>query len=260
MYKVLLVDDEKYISKGLEMGVNWDSLHVNSIYTAQNGSQALDLIQKEHPDVVVTDIRMPGMNGLELIQVAKSIYPDLPFIILSGYPDFAYAQKALEYGVYRYLLKPFDLDELTECIRQLLVPPPGEPITPGTGEKTALSSNPVIQGIFTFIEDNLTKEITIEMLSSSFGLTPNYLSSLFKKETGRGIIEHITKLRIEKACDMLIHTDHKVQYICTAVGISDYFYFSKLFKKYMHVTPTQFRANNKKFSQNTKTIRIFIPS
>ena len=79
------------------------------------------------------------------------------------------------------------------------------------------------------------------MLSNSFGLTPNYLSSLFKKETGKGIIEHITRLRI----DMLAHTDHKIQYICTAVGISDYFYFSKLFKKHMNVTPTQYRTFHK---------------
>ena len=82
--------------------------------------------------------------------------------------------------------------------------------------------------MLTFIDGNLAKEINIEMLSNSFGLTPNYLSVLFKKETGKGIIEHITRLRIEKACDMLINTDHKVQYICTAVGISDYFYFTKL--------------------------------
>ncbi|MGN1313572.1 MAG: response regulator, partial [Lachnospiraceae bacterium] len=245
MYKVLLVDDEKYISRGLEMGVDWKSINVNTIYTAQNGAQALSLIHKKKPDVVVTDIRMPGMNGLELIQAAKVEYPDLPFIILSGYPDFAYAQKALQYGVFRYLLKPFDLIELTECIRLLLDTLPHKEPDFDTGELTAPSLNPTIQGILTFIEDNLTKEITIEMLSNSFGLTPNYLSSLFKKETGRGIVEHITRLRIEKACDMLIHTDHKVQYICTAVGISDYFYFSKLFKKYMQVTPTQFRTNNK---------------
>lgn len=245
MYKVLLVDDEKYISRGLEMGVDWKSINVNTIYTAQNGAQALSLIHKKKPDVVVTDIRMPGMNGLELIQAAKVEYPDLPFIILSGYPDFAYAQKALQYGVFRYLLKPFDLIELTECIRLLLDTLPHKEPDFDTGEPTVPSLNPTIQGILTFIEDNLTKEITIEMLSNSFGLTPNYLSSLFKKETGRGIVEHITILRIEKACDMLIHTDHKVQYICTAVGISDYFYFSKLFKKYMQVTPTQFRTNNK---------------
>ena len=245
MYKVLLVDDEKYISRGLEMGVDWKSINVNTIYTAQNGAQALSLIHKKKPDVVVTDIRMPGMNGLELIQAAKAEYPNLPFIILSGYPDFAYAQKALQYGVFRYLLKPFDLIELTECIRLLLDTLPHKEPDFDTGEPTVPSLNPTIQGILTFIEDNLTKEITIEMLSNSFGLTPNYLSSLFKKETGRGIVEHITILRIEKACDMLIHTDHKVQYICTAVGIGDYFYFSKLFKKYMQVTPTQFRTNNK---------------
>lgn len=245
MYKVLLVDDEKYISRGLEMGVDWKSINVNTIYTAQNGVQALSLIHKKKPDVVVTDIRMPGMNGLELIQAAKAVYPDLPFIILSGYPDFAYAQKALQYGVFRYLLKPFDLIELTECIRLLLNTIPHKEPNSDTGEHTTPPLNPTIQGILTFIEDNLTKEITIEMLSNSFGLTPNYLSSLFKKETGKGIVEHITRLRIEKACDMLIHTDHKVQYICTAVGISDYFYFSKLFKKYMQVTPTQFRTNSK---------------
>lgn len=245
MYKILLVDDEKYISRGLEMGVDWKTINVDTIYTAQNGVEALDIIYQKKPDVVVTDIRMPGMNGLELIQAAKAKYPDLPFIILSGYPDFAYAQKALQYGVFRYLLKPFDLTELTECIRLLLNTIPANESKKKAEENTNSSSNPTIQGILTFIDDNLAKEINIEMLSNSFGLTPNYLSALFKKETSKGIIEHITRLRIEKACDMLINTDHKVQYICTAVGISDYFYFTKLFKKYMHVTPTQYRTSQK---------------
>ena len=67
MYKVLLVDDEKYISRGLEMGVDWEGINVDTVYTAQNGAEALVIIYKKRPDVVVTDIRMPGMNGLELI-------------------------------------------------------------------------------------------------------------------------------------------------------------------------------------------------
>lgn len=245
MYQVLLVDDEKYISKGLESGVDWESLNVDTIYTAQNAEAALGIIRERRPDVVVTDIRMPGMSGLELIKTAKEEYPEIPFVILSGYPDFAYAQKALQYGVFRYLLKPFDLTELTECIRLLLGTLYPEEAKPADPPETNVSPNSTIQGILTFIDDNLGKEINIDMLSNSFGLTPNYLSSLFKKETGKGIIEHITRLRIEKACDMLAHTDHKIQYICTAVGISDYFYFSKLFKKHMNVTPTQYRISQK---------------
>lgn len=109
MYQILLVDDEKYISKGLESGVDWESLNIDTIYTAQNAEAALGIIRERRPDVVVTDIRMPGMSGLELIKTAKEEYPEIPFVILSGYPDFAYAQKALQYGVFRYLLKPFDL-------------------------------------------------------------------------------------------------------------------------------------------------------
>lgn len=245
MYQILLVDDEKYISKGLKSGVDWESLNVDTIYTAQNAEAALEIIRERRPDVVVTDIRMPGMSGLELIKTAKEEYPEIPFVILSGYPDFAYAQKALQYGVFRYLLKPFDLTELTECLRLLLGTPYPEEAKPADTPETNVSSNSTIQGILTFIDDNLGKEINIDMLSNSFGLTPNYLSSLFKKETGKGIIEHITRLRIEKACDMLAHTDHKIQYICTAVGISDYFYFSKLFKKHMNVTPTQYRTFHK---------------
>ena len=188
---------------------------------------------------------MPGMSGLELIKTAKEEYPEIPFVILSGYPDFAYAQKALQYGVFRYLLKPFDLTELTECIRLLLSTLHPEEAKLADTPETIFSQNTTILGILTFIDDNLGKEINIDMLSNSFGLTPNYLSSLFKKETGKGIIEHVTSLRIEKACDMLAHTDHKIQYICTAVGISDYFYFSKLFKKHMKVTPTQYRISQK---------------
>ena len=89
MNQILLVDDEKYISKGLKSGVDWESLNVDTIYTAQNAEAALGIIRERRPDVVVTDIRMPGMSGLELIKTAKEEYPEIPFVILSGYPDFA---------------------------------------------------------------------------------------------------------------------------------------------------------------------------
>ena len=82
MYQVLLVDDEKYISKGLESGVDWESLNVDTIYTAQNAEAALGIIRERRPDVVVTDIRMPGMSGLELIKTAKEEYHEIPFVIL----------------------------------------------------------------------------------------------------------------------------------------------------------------------------------
>ncbi len=112
MYSVLLVDDEQWIIKGLICGINWEKYELTVAGQARNGIEALRFIEEHKPAIVITDIQMPGMNGLELIKNAKSICPDTLFILLSGYAEFSYAQKALMYGVYNYCLKPFELEDI----------------------------------------------------------------------------------------------------------------------------------------------------
>ena len=119
MLRVVIADDEPKVNLLLQKIVNWEALGFEIVGTAQDGIRALELIKKENPDLVMTDIRMPGCDGMELIRQAKEANPDVMFIVVSGYRQFEYARTALKYGVEDYLLKPVKADELTRLLKNI---------------------------------------------------------------------------------------------------------------------------------------------
>ncbi|XEC94894.1 response regulator [Paenibacillus tarimensis] len=119
-YKVLLADDEKFILQGISTLVEWEQIGARLIGTALDGKEALEMIRNEPPDIVISDIKMPEMNGLELIQAVRPAYPDIRFIILSGYEEFDFAKKAMEFGVKHYLLKPCNERKIAEVLRDVM--------------------------------------------------------------------------------------------------------------------------------------------
>lgn len=120
MYKVMLVDDEKLITQGLLNLIEWEKLNLEVIETAQNGEEAFEKFKENPVNIVITDINMPKMNGLDLIKGIKSIDDNVNFIILSGYDEFAYAKKAIAYGVESYILKPINEEELEESLIKIV--------------------------------------------------------------------------------------------------------------------------------------------
>jgi two-component system, response regulator YesN len=119
MHTVMLVDDEMFVRKGLRNLIDWESLGYAVVDEADNGEDALALIKSKKPDLVITDIRMPVLDGLELIGQTLKLNPDTSFIIISGYNDFSYAQQAVRYGIHDFVLKPIDEEELTETLKRL---------------------------------------------------------------------------------------------------------------------------------------------
>lgn len=116
MYKLLLVDDEAIIREGIEKMVDWGRLGICLTDSCANAIVALDSMMDDMPDILVTDVRMPGMDGLELVERARRLHPQLRCIILSGYDEFDYARKALQFGVIEYLLKPCSQEELESAL------------------------------------------------------------------------------------------------------------------------------------------------
>lgn len=120
MYKVLLVDDERIILEGISSMVDWESYGAELAGTTRNGLEAMDFIERTKPDIVISDIKMPGMDGIQLVEWSKEHFPDIAFILLSGYSEFDYARKAMQYGVKHYLLKPCNENAIIEALCEIV--------------------------------------------------------------------------------------------------------------------------------------------
>jgi len=121
MYSVVVVDDERIIREGIIRMIEWEELGLQVIGAKQNGLEAMSFIMEQNPDIVITDIMMPEMNGLELISAIHEKLPHVMFIVLSGYGEFEFANKAMKYGVKHYILKPCDEGDITEALTQVMV-------------------------------------------------------------------------------------------------------------------------------------------
>ncbi|OLS42173.1 response regulator transcription factor [Bacillus sp. MRMR6] len=119
MYKVLLVDDERIITEGISRVINWESIGTTLIGTARNGIEAYNIIEQIKPDIVISDIKMPGMNGLELVAKVYNAFPEIKFILLSGFSEFDYAKQAMEFGVKHYLLKPCNENTIMDAVSEI---------------------------------------------------------------------------------------------------------------------------------------------
>lgn len=121
MYKVLIADDEIKICKLIKCLVDWQSKDMEVIGVVHNGKEALEIVKSDKPDIIITDIRMPELDGLELIQELKAAQPDISFVIISGYRQFEYARKALQFGAEDYLLKPIKEHELNRVLDRIIM-------------------------------------------------------------------------------------------------------------------------------------------
>ncbi|MEK3881714.1 response regulator transcription factor [Paenibacillus sp. PL2-23] len=120
MYKVFLADDEPFILEGLRDALDWSSYELEIVGTAENGVRALEQLRLAPVHILITDISMPAMNGLDLIQEARRLYPHLHVVILSGFNDFDYLKQGLRLGIENYLLKPINLAELKSTLEGII--------------------------------------------------------------------------------------------------------------------------------------------
>lgn len=120
MYKALIVDDEELTRDGIRASINWDSFQIDTVLEAQDGREGLELAEKYKPEVVLTDVRMPQMNGTEMVEKLRKFLPETGVIFMSGYSDKEYLMAAIRYKAVRYVEKPLDLLELEDAIREAL--------------------------------------------------------------------------------------------------------------------------------------------
>lgn len=232
MYTVMLVDDEPLILEGLALKVDWAALGFTICQTAQNGRQALEALERKRVDLVITDIRMPGLGGIELIGQLYHSYPQLKILILSGYDEFSYAKKAMEFGVMGYLLKPVSREELTSHLERVRAQLDAERPVPPSAARREAQLPEVMSEIIDYIDTNFSNDLSLKQISSRFYLNTAYLGQLFKKYLGENFNDYLNKRRIRAVKELLVRRDLSISEIIQQVGYKNPAYFYMQFKRY----------------------------
>ncbi len=243
MYSVVLVDDERLIVKGLSSVVPWEELGCRVAGVAYDGQGGLCLIRELKPDIVLTDIRMPNMDGLSMLAALHSEYPRMQMSVLTAYRDFDYARRALNLGVCRYLLKPSDLNELEEAIRLMvrkLDEMPGEnEASPGDDGG---AGNFVVQAALGYMRAHCKEQhLSLGEVADNVYVSQWHLSKLLNRETGQSFFDLLGTMRIDMAKRLLADPSHRIHEVAEEVGYSDVAHFSKSFKKFVGCTPGEYR-------------------
>ena len=243
MYRLVIIDDEYYTLEGMKKIIDWEKYGVKITGTASDGTVGLELIREQGADIVIADIKMQEMDGLEMIKQLRKEGFDGKIIILSGYQLFAHAQRAIEYKVEKYLTKPVNPEELSKTIKKILKYIEEEK---GKKEEFAEKDMPeILEKALLYIENNFTGDVSLSYLAGKYFCSPTYLSKLFKKYVGMNYIDYITRKRIEKAKEYLNRTDMSIDEIMWGVGYQDAKHFRDVFRKYEGVSPSEFRRKHK---------------
>lgn len=237
--KVVLVDDEIVIREGFKKLFDWEAHDCEVVGEAADGMEALAKIDNLQPDIVIMDINIPIMNGLKVIKTSRARYPDMAFIIVSGYDDFSYCREALRLQITDYILKPVNYDEFGSCIDRLKIAL-FENENKKKKSKKEQEERP-IQEITRYMQEHLGEEISLNILSDQFHLSAQYISQLFKNEIGVNFLAYLTNIRMEEAKKLLIATSYSIGEISQRCGYGDYRVFTKAFKKAEGCTPSQYR-------------------
>lgn len=280
-YKIIIIDDEPMILKGLQQLVKWEDINCVVSGTAKNGEEGLELIKTIMPDIVISDIRMPKLSGLEMINLSKDIQQDTKFIVLTGHRDFDYAREALDLGVVKYLLKPTNIEDIKSAVLDAMMMLDDErskeedikelrdrlqyvtrvqkseieatemttqedseesPVENQSEERTKYLA---VSGI-RFMRENYHLKLDLQTVADHLYISTWYLCKVFKNELNNSFVQLLNEIRIQEAQKLLTNSNKKVYEICELVGYVDVPYFTKTFKKHTGMTPNHYRNSQYK--------------
>lgn len=259
VYQIVVVEDSKLIRTGMIHTLNWQSLKCTVVGAAEDGLQGVDLICNTRPDIVLTDIRMPGLDGLGMIEAVHSMGLDPAFIIISGYGRFEYAQKALKLGVVEYLTKPAEDAEIYQAIRAACVRVDEQRKYQCLRNRlqsledskikvfnTYLDSSDNVKSEYTqqairYIETHYADDINVRSIARALCISESHLSKVFKDTIHSTLGEYLTNYRINRACTLLKNSQYRIYEVAVLCGYRDQRYFSVIFKRVMGMTPNEFR-------------------
>lgn len=237
----MIVDDEYMLRNNMVRKI--EQLQMGFVVTteASNGQEALELLAKNDIQLVISDIRMPGTDGLSLCKIIHNQFPGVLTILLTGYADFEYSREALRYGVSDYLLKPVEMEDLRNSFYHILPVLEKEYELDNNSSNTLNSTDDLVEYMLSYLREHYMEDIDMGELAHKFGVTSSYLSQQFRKKTGDSPIRYLTEIRINEAKRLLIQTQASISEIGIKVGYPDQFYFSKTFRKLEGKSPHAFR-------------------
>jgi YesN/AraC family two-component response regulator len=247
----LLVDDERWVRTALKWTINKLNLPLQVVHECQNGLEALDWIKMNEVDLILTDIRMPVMDGLALVKELSTLNGAYEVIVISVHDEFQFVQQAMRSGVTDYLLKPIEENEIKVCLEKWLNKKSNE----GNKSKQMLAEKEnlplsTIDRILDYIEKTPLDQITLKEAAETIHINPSYLSQLFKQQLNKKFVDYITELRIEESKRLLQNTTLRMSEIAERVGYSDLAYFSNNFKRIVGSSPSEYRNINSKTGES----------
>lgn len=243
MYKVIVADDEDKIRNGITKLIRYYDIGFSVCATAKNGLEAIELTKEHLPNLIIMDINMPFINGLEAIKTIREINSNIKIIIISGYDKFEYAQQALEYGVSSYILKPFDNNDFKNTLLKLKSSFK-EIVTDSLQINDMNLSSSCKTSMINYIKTNYTNpDLSLSKLEDIFNLGRTSIASYIKRETNMTFTDYVTYLKINRAKELLLHSDISINKISELLGFNNQHYFSSFFKKHVGVSPLQYKNN-----------------
>ncbi|MCH1624609.1 response regulator transcription factor [Ferdinandcohnia quinoae] len=251
---IVIVDDEPRTRQGLQRTLeSWNNGEF-MILTAESSEVVMQIIEERKIHILLSDIRMPGMTGLQLLKNIKAKGMSPVVIMISAYTEFEYAQEALRLGVVNYLLKPIAKKKLIEAVEEA-VRILEKQVRVGMIEKVVdekiISANTkfdltkdTIRGAIAYIDQHLKSELTLKEVAAHVHLNPSYFSVLFKEEVKLTFSEYVTRRRIQRSKELMISTNLPINEIAEEAGYKTSKYFIKLFKEIEGITPSAYRKTN----------------
>ncbi|MGN1018815.1 MAG: response regulator [Aristaeellaceae bacterium] len=255
VYRVMVVDDEPIVREAIASLIPWEKHQISIVKTAAHAVEALDYLRKNDVELMLVDVCLPVMDGLELIRQVRQMDRGIEFVVISGYSDFSYAQQAVRLGVRDYILKPVDEASLLAVLkagrdaweqkrlmRQLQQGGMSLPMPETTG---ARHHSPTVTRLLAIVEEEIANEqLSLKWISSEkMYLNENYLSKLFQKELHQRFSAYLLERRMLLAMRLMLHDpDILIQTVARETGFGNSAqYFSIAFKKYTGYTPTDYR-------------------
>lgn len=244
-HSIMIIDDEPWTLIWLKKLFDQPEKGFQVVATERRSVDALLNIPKLSPEIIMVDIRMPEINGLELIKQIRADKNNCVIIIISGFSEFTYAKEGIYYGVFEYLLKPVDAEQANDLLERISVfldedqTGNNQQVNLDDGDLSSFSS------MLSYINQNYASRLYLNELAQRFHLNANYCCSLFQSRVGTTFSHYVMNIRLEKAKELLCVEDLPINRVGELVGYDDIFYFSKIFKKEIGLAPSEYRRQRK---------------